>query len=107
MDSPQQQSSPVNTTTCLSFNKSDFTFVKDFNLIIDLLLTGNNPDAVGKAVAQLEDKFENAKQVLDSLPGLQYTKEQQEDILEKELKVLQHKKTQLESFKHLSSPTSL
>lgn len=85
------------------FKKSDFTFVEDFNQIIDLLLNGSNPDAVGKAVAQLQDKFQNAKQVLESLPGLQYTKEEQELILAQELQVLDRKKKQLSSYKHLST----
>lgn len=99
MESPQQNS-PANYSP---FKKSDFTFVQDFNQIIDLLLNGSNPDAVGKAVAQLEEKFENAKQVLESLPGLQYTKEEQEIILAEELEVLDRKKKQLQSYKHLSS----
>jgi hypothetical protein len=103
MESPAQQQSPVNPSS--SFKKSDFTFVRDFNQIIDLLLNGNNHDAVGKAVAQLEDKFENAKQVLDSLPGLQYTKEEQDMILAEEMKVLECKKAQLQSYKHSSTLT--
>ncbi|GAA5810422.1 hypothetical protein MFLAVUS_003843 [Mucor flavus] len=98
MDSPQQT-----TISSSTFKKSEFTFNQDFNSIIDLLLNGSNSDAVGKAVAQLDEKFENAKQVLDSLPGLQYTKEEQEVILAQELKVLDRKKKQLESYKHLTS----
>lgn len=98
MESPQQT---ANTSS--PFKKSDFTFDQDFNNIIDLLLNGSNPDAVGKAVAQLDEKFENAKQVLDSLPGLQYTKEEQEVILAQELKVLERKKQQLDSYKHLTT----
>ena len=89
----------MNTT---SFKKSDFSFVEDFNQIIGLILTGNNSDAVGKSVAQLEEKFENAKQVLDSLPGLQYTKEEQETLLADELKVLERKKAQLQSYKQVN-----
>lgn len=99
MDSPQQKDSPNNSN---AFKRSDFTFVQDFNGIIDLLLNGNKPDAVGKAVAQLEEKIENAKQILDSLPGLQYTKEEQEIILAEELKVLERKKHQLSTYKQLS-----
>ncbi|KAI9341055.1 hypothetical protein BD770DRAFT_209802 [Pilaira anomala] len=98
MESPQQTANASSP-----FKKSDFTFDKDFNNIIDLLLNGSNPDAVGKAVAQLDEKFENAKQVLDSLPGLQYTKEEQEVILAQELKVLERKKQQLDSYKHLTT----
>jgi hypothetical protein len=88
--------------TVVQFKKSDFSFVEDFNQVIDLLLNGNNPDAVGKAVGQLEEKFEHAKQVLESLPGLQYTKEEQEAILAEELQVLERKKNQLQSYKQLS-----
>lgn len=94
--------SPIKETV-VQFKKSDFSFVEDFNQTIDLLLNGNNPDAVGKAVGQLEEKFENAKQVLESLPGLQYTKEEQEAILDDELRVLERKKSQLQSYKQLSA----
>ncbi|KAI8047944.1 uncharacterized protein B0P05DRAFT_564966 [Gilbertella persicaria] len=80
MESPQKE-----TLTSL-FKKSDFSFIQEFNQIVDLLLNGNNADAVGKSVTQLEEKFEHAKQVLESLPGLQYTKEQQENILAEETK---------------------
>ncbi|KAF1796968.1 hypothetical protein FB192DRAFT_1028667 [Mucor lusitanicus] len=98
MESPQKDAI---TGTAL-FKKSDFSFVEDFNQIIELILTGNNSDAVGKSVAQLEEKFENAKQVLDSLPGLQYTKEEQEALLAEELKVLERKKIQLQSYKQVN-----
>ncbi|GAN07325.1 hypothetical protein MAM1_0157d06821 [Mucor ambiguus] len=98
MESPQKDA--ITSTT--PFKKSDFSFVEDFNQIIELILTGNNSDAVGKSVAQLEEKFENAKQVLDSLPGLQYTKEEQEALLAEELKVLERKKTQLQSYKQVN-----
>ncbi|OBZ84757.1 hypothetical protein A0J61_07190 [Choanephora cucurbitarum] len=83
------------------FKKSDFSFVQEFNQIVDLLLNGNNPDAVGKSVTQLEEKFEHAKQVLESLPGLQYTQEQQEKILADATRVLEKKKNQLQSYKQL------
>ncbi|KAI8333749.1 hypothetical protein BD560DRAFT_45413 [Blakeslea trispora] len=83
------------------FNKSDFSFVQEFNQIVDLLLNGNNPDAVGKAVTQLEEKFEHAKEVLKSLPGLQYTQEQQENILTEATRVLEKKRSQLQSYKQL------
>lgn len=98
MESPQKDA--ITSTT--PFKKPDFSFVEDFNQIIELILTGNNSDAVGKSVAQLEEKFENAKQVLDSLPGLQYTKEEQEALLAEELKVLERKKTQLQSYKQVN-----
>ncbi|KAI8348028.1 hypothetical protein EDC96DRAFT_313048 [Choanephora cucurbitarum] len=84
-----------------SFKKSDFSFAQEFNQIVDLLLNGNNPDAVGKSVTQLEEKFEHAKQVLESLPGLQYTQEQQEKFLEDAARVLEKKKNQLQSYKQL------
>ncbi|KAG2200925.1 hypothetical protein INT47_003160 [Mucor saturninus] len=92
MDSPQHQT---------PFKKSDFTFDHDFNQIIDLLLHGHNQDAVGKAVAHLQDKFTHAKQVLQSLPGLQYSQQEQERILAQEVHVLERKKQQLAAFKHL------
>ncbi|CEP10476.1 hypothetical protein [Parasitella parasitica] len=98
IESPQTDSI-INTA---SFKKSDFSFVEDFNQIIELMLTGNNSDAVGKAVAQLEEKFENAKRILDSLPGLQYTKEEQEALLDDELMVLESKKAQLQSYKRVN-----
>lgn len=100
MDSPQQ------TAPYTPFKKSDFTFDHDFHQIIDLLLYGNNPDAVGKEVAHLQDKFAHAKQVLQSLPGLQYAKEEQQLILAQELQVLERKKQQLSSYQHLLSSHS-
>ncbi|KAL0144213.1 hypothetical protein V8B55DRAFT_1484522 [Mucor lusitanicus] len=84
MESPQKDAI---TGTAL-FKKSDFSFVEDFNQIIELILTGNNSDAVGKSVAQLEEKFENAKQ--------------QEALLAEELKVLERKKIQLQSYKQVN-----
>ncbi|KAI9480688.1 MAG: hypothetical protein EXX96DRAFT_563765 [Benjaminiella poitrasii] len=95
MEASQKEAS----TNITLFKKSDFSFIEDFNHIIELMLNGNNPDAVGKSVAQLEEKFENAKHIIESLPGLQYTKEEQESILAEELKVLDRKKSQLKSYK--------
>ncbi|KAI8977439.1 hypothetical protein BDF20DRAFT_802211, partial [Mycotypha africana] len=80
------------------FQKSDFSFLENFAQIIDMIVGDNNSDAVGKAVARLEEKMEHAKRVLDSLPGLQYAKEEQEMILSEQLKVLEKKKAQLEAY---------
>lgn len=85
-----------------TFNKSDFSFLQDFHNIIDLILTGSNQDAIGKAVANLEEKFIHARQVLEELPGLQYVQEEQERMYQQELQLLEHKKKQLDTY--LNSP---
>ncbi|RCI05605.1 hypothetical protein CU098_003385 [Rhizopus stolonifer] len=63
-----------------SFKKSDFSFVHDFHHIIELVLSGNNQDVIGKAVSQLEERLMLARQVLEDLPGLHYAQEEQERL---------------------------
>lgn len=95
------------TTEKASFQKSDFSFLQDFRQIIELILTGNNQDAIGKAVAQLEDRFESARQVLEELPGLQYVESEQMEILDRELKILEMKKKQMKLYLSLPPFSSL
>ncbi|KAI8379447.1 uncharacterized protein BYT42DRAFT_486692, partial [Radiomyces spectabilis] len=85
-----------------TFRKSDFSFLDDLHQIIGLVLTGNHQYEVGKAVAQLDERFENARRVLNELPGLQYVKEEQEEILRRELATLATKKKQLDNYLALS-----
>ncbi|EIE83887.1 hypothetical protein G6F46_000595 [Rhizopus delemar] len=81
-----------------AFKKSDFSFIQDFHNIIELILSGNNQDSIGKAVAHLEERFVHARQVLEELPGLHYAKEEQERLYQQELDLLEHKKKQLETY---------
>ncbi|KAI9255470.1 hypothetical protein BY458DRAFT_520102 [Sporodiniella umbellata] len=83
------------------FKKTDFSFIQDFHQIIELVLNGSNQDGIGKAVTQLEDRIMFAKQVLEELPGLHYTKEEQERLYQQELDLLQDKKQQLDTYLNL------
>jgi Cu/Ag efflux pump CusA len=91
-----------NANSTLSFKKSEFSFLQDFSNIVDLILTGSNQDVIGKAVAQLDERFEHARQVLEDLPGLHNVKEEQEEILQTEINVLEHRKQQLNKYLSLS-----
>jgi hypothetical protein len=53
-------------------------------------------------VSDLWDKFERAQQLLSELPGIQYTRQEQETVLEQEKKLLQLRQQQLAN--HLNSP---
>lgn len=76
--------------------------MRDFHQIIELMLNGNNKEEIGKAVAQMDERFEQARRTLQELPGLQYVKEEQEAILERETAVLDTKKRQLKKYMELS-----
>ncbi|KAI9022168.1 hypothetical protein CLU79DRAFT_751458 [Phycomyces nitens] len=92
----------LDSTLPTVFRKSDFSYLPEFSDIINLILAGSHQDEIGKAVAQLDDRFENGRRVLQDLPGLQYVKEEQEAILKREMAVLDSKKKQL--AEHLASP---
>ncbi|KAL0078666.1 hypothetical protein J3Q64DRAFT_1765603 [Phycomyces blakesleeanus] len=92
----------IDSTLPIVFRKSDFSYLPEFSDIINLILIGSHQDEIGKAVAQLDDRFENGRRVLQDLPGLQYVKEEQEAILKREMAVLDAKKKQL--VEHLASP---
>ncbi|KAG0173542.1 hypothetical protein DFQ28_002154 [Apophysomyces sp. BC1034] len=86
-----------------AFKKSDFSFLHDFKHIIDLVLSGSHQDEVGKAMTQLDERFQHGRRVLEGLPGLQYVKEEQEEILAREQAILDIKKEQF--HRYLSLPT--
>ncbi|KAI8993364.1 hypothetical protein BDB01DRAFT_776065 [Pilobolus umbonatus] len=98
MNSSIKYSSQDVTSDKSTFQKQDFSFLQDFHNIIELILFGNNQDAIGKAVAQLEDRVEHARQVLEELPGLQYVESEQMKILNRELNILEMKKKQMKSY---------
>ncbi|KAH8554333.1 hypothetical protein BGW37DRAFT_484345 [Umbelopsis sp. PMI_123] len=89
---------PMNT----SFNKDDFVFLPSFLSIVELLQTGSDQAKIGRAVSDLWDKFDRAQMLLSELPGIQYTKQEQEAILEQEKKLLQLRQQQLTN--HLNAP---
>lgn len=62
------------------------------------MLAKSPPEEIGKAVAHLDERFENARQILQELPGLQYVREEQEKILQHEIAILQDKKRQLQRY---------
>ncbi|ORY97546.1 hypothetical protein BCR43DRAFT_407568, partial [Syncephalastrum racemosum] len=80
------------------FQKDDFLFLRDVYRIVDLIQSGREQEEIGKAVAQLDERFDKARHILQELPGLQYNKEEQEAILEREMALLDNKKQQLKSY---------
>ncbi|GAB5588015.1 hypothetical protein Unana1_02915 [Umbelopsis nana] len=94
--------SPLEETSTALFNKNDFVFLPSFLNIVELMQTGTDQAGIGRAVSDLWDKFDRAQQLLSELPGIQYTKQEQEAILEQEKKLLELRRQQLS--KHLSSP---
>lgn len=80
------------------FQKDDFLFLRDVYRIVDLIQSGKEQEEIGKAVAQLDERFDQARHILQELPGLQYNKEEQETILEREMALLDNKKQQLKSY---------
>lgn len=85
------------------FKKSDFSFLQDFKHIVDLILSGSQQDEVGKAMTQLDERFQHGRRVLEELPGLQYVREEQEEILAQEQAILNNKKEQFRQY--LALPT--
>ncbi|KAG2178931.1 hypothetical protein INT43_001778 [Umbelopsis isabellina] len=92
----------VEDTSSVAFNKNDFVFLPSFLNIVELMQNGNDQVGIGRAVSELWEKFDHAQQVLSELPGIQYTKQEQEAILEQEKQLLDLRTQQL--AKHLSSP---
>ncbi|KAJ8657097.1 hypothetical protein O0I10_007177 [Lichtheimia ornata] len=99
---PTDTKDTIMDTSPPTFRKEDFSFMRDFHQIIELMLNGNNQEEIGKAVAQMDERFEHARRTLQELPGLQYVKEEQEAILERETAVLDTKKRQLKKYMELS-----
>ncbi|KAI7856755.1 hypothetical protein BDC45DRAFT_502235 [Circinella umbellata] len=83
------------------FQKNDFAFMQDFHRIVELMLNGSNQEEIGKAVAQMDERFDNARRILQELPGLQYVEEEQDAILKQETAVLETKKQQLKKYMEL------
>lgn len=92
---------PINTTHHLTFNKSEFFFLPTIHEIVNKILTGDNSEDIGKAVVRLNERIEHARLILQDLPGLQYVKEEQEDILKHEMSILEEKKKQIEKYSTL------
>ena len=84
------------------FQKNDFAFMQDFHRIVELMLDGSNQEEIGKAVAQMDERFDNARRILQELPGLQYVEEEQDTILKRETDVLETKKQQLKKYMELA-----
>lgn len=91
--------------TTSSFNKDDFVFLPSFLGIVELLQTGSDQAKIGRAVSDLWDKFDRAQGLLSELPGIQYTKQEQEAILEQEKKLLQLRQQQLTNHLNTSPIT--
>ncbi|KAJ2958528.1 hypothetical protein NQZ79_g5901 [Umbelopsis isabellina] len=92
----------VEDAPSVAFNKNDFVFLPSFLNIVELIQNGNDQVGIGRAVSELWEKFDHAQQVLSELPGIQYTKQEQEAILEQEKKLLELRTQQL--ARHLNSP---
>ncbi|KAI9266453.1 hypothetical protein BDA99DRAFT_558535 [Phascolomyces articulosus] len=88
------------------FHKNDFAFMHDFHRIVELMLDGANQEEIGKAVAQMDERFDNARRILQELPGLQYVEEEQDAILKCETAVLDTKKQQLQKYMGLAPFTN-
>ncbi|KAI8140805.1 hypothetical protein BJV82DRAFT_519536 [Fennellomyces sp. T-0311] len=85
----------------VAFHKDDFAFMRDFHRIVELMLTGAHQEEIGKAVAQMDERFDNARRILQELPGLQYVEEEQDAILKRETGILEAKKQQLRKYMEL------
>ncbi|KAI7864987.1 hypothetical protein BDF14DRAFT_1731149 [Spinellus fusiger] len=96
--SAEKEAATTDSSQPTVFRKSDFSFHPDFSDIVNLILTGSQQDEIGKAVAQLEERFEYGRRVLQDLPGLHYVKEEQEAILSNETAMLEAKKKQLAEY---------
>ncbi|KAG2225326.1 hypothetical protein INT45_005570 [Circinella minor] len=99
-DNNKDKSTMDNSSTV--FQKNDFAFMQDFHRIVELMLNGSNQEEIGKAVAQMDDRFDNARRILQELPGLQYVEEEQDAILKQETAVLETKKQQLKKYMELA-----
>ncbi|KAI9489553.1 hypothetical protein BDB00DRAFT_790975 [Zychaea mexicana] len=84
------------------FHKDEFAFMRDFHRIVELMLDGANQEEIGKAVAQMDERFGNARRILQELPGLQYVEEEQDAILKRETTILETKKEQLKKYMELA-----
>ena len=99
-DSNKDKITTDNSSTI--FQKNDFAFMQDFHRIVELMLDGSNQEEIGKAVAQMDERFDNARRILQELPGLQYVEEEQDTILKRETDVLETKKQQLKKYMELA-----
>ncbi|KAF7729750.1 hypothetical protein EC973_003828 [Apophysomyces ossiformis] len=85
-------------SSTITLKKSDFSFLQDFKHVVDLILSGSHQDEVGKAMTQLDERIQHGRRVLKELPGLQYVKEEQEEILAREQAILDIKKEQFQRY---------
>ncbi|KAI8099763.1 uncharacterized protein BX664DRAFT_322067, partial [Halteromyces radiatus] len=90
----------------LTFDKHAFSFLPQVHSIVQSILNGDNSDEIGKAVVRLNDRIDQARLLLQDLPGLQYGKEEQETILRQETSLLQQKKSQLAKYSTLNAFTN-
>ncbi|ORX54966.1 hypothetical protein DM01DRAFT_1335259 [Hesseltinella vesiculosa] len=87
------------------FDKNEFTFLPQLHSILQDIMKGSKADDIGKAVVQLNNKIDQARLILQDLPGLYYVQEEQEAILQQELDILAQKKQQLAAYTNLPAFT--
>ncbi|ORZ07866.1 hypothetical protein BCR42DRAFT_425622 [Absidia repens] len=94
---------PATATNPLTFDKNEFSFLPQVQTIVQSILEGDNSDDIGKAVIRLNERIEQARLLLQDLPGLQYVKDEQEAILHQETAILQEMKHKLKKYSRLAA----
>lgn len=100
--------SPMATTTTSTptmFDRNEFSFLPQVQGIVQSILTGENSDEIGKAVVRLNERMDQARLLLQDLPGLQYVKEEQEAILRQESAILHQHQDKLKRYIQLPAFT--
>ncbi|KAI8342763.1 hypothetical protein BC941DRAFT_413772 [Chlamydoabsidia padenii] len=109
MDHPQEHHQEdvlmTDATTTAIFDKNEFSFLPQVQTIVQSILTGENSDDIGKAVVRLNERMNQARLLLQDLPGLQYVKEEQEAILRQESAILRQHQDKLQRYTQLPAFT--
>ncbi|KAI8354255.1 hypothetical protein B0O80DRAFT_426317 [Mortierella sp. GBAus27b] len=84
--------------TELTFQPSDFSFLSQLLHILQKVETGEDPQEIATLAANLKASFKKCQTILDHLPGADLSPDEQERILEEEMKVLEKKKIQLSNY---------
>ncbi|RKP25978.1 hypothetical protein SYNPS1DRAFT_22161 [Syncephalis pseudoplumigaleata] len=86
-----------------AFRREQFQFLPRIAHILDLIASDGSTIEIAKATAELNDNFQRCLQILESLPGADLTREDQQQRLAERTAELAQKREQLDTYAKLAT----
>ncbi|KAG0052553.1 MCM DNA helicase complex subunit [Gryganskiella cystojenkinii] len=81
-----------------NFQPSDFSFLPQLLHILQKVESGEDAQEIATLASNLKTSFKRCQMILDHLPGADLSPDEQNRVLEEEMKVLEKKKSQLSTY---------